>query len=156
MTYFAGNTSKFMNGGVDVTQLTDVSQAIEAMDEAAELNARHARNLGTLNAYSNQQDALFRFNLGQDLRQLQREADNQSKTLEGLGKVVSAGGDFIQGLNRGSSNPFGLPNFNFEDSVSNLPSDAFTNPPISFSDAMNMSQVSDVDYSNSFTGLFKR
>ena len=154
MTYFAGNTSKFMNGGVDVTALSDLQHNIDALNRAAELDASYTRAAGALGAYADQQDAIAQFNIKRDLESIQQDANSRTAMLDGIGGVAEGIGGLVQGLNNNSSNPFGLPSFNFEDSVSNLPADAFTKPPIRFADALNMNPVADVNYTNSFTGRF--
>lgn len=96
MTYFAGNTGKFNYGGVDVTKLAGLETAIDALNKYSELEANHAREMGALGAYANQQDALFKFDLEQDLRNMQSQADDRSTMLDGIGNVISGVGSLVK------------------------------------------------------------
>lgn len=96
MTYFAGNTGKFMYGGIDVAKLANVNQSIEALNEAAELNAAHAREMGALGAYSKQQDTLYKYDLRRDLESMQSQTDDRSTMLDGIEDVISGVGSLLK------------------------------------------------------------
>jgi hypothetical protein len=113
MSYFAGTTSKFSQGGVDVNQLVGVGAAIESLNEAANLQAEHMIQTSALNAYQKQQNDIFNFKLQAELGGIQNEANQNSQTLDGIGNVVSGLGGLFNsggfGLDKVGSqgNPFG-------------------------------------------------
>ena len=95
MNYFAGNpsnTSKFMHASFDPTTFTNLSQGVEAMQEAAARNADFKRGYAALGGFSKAQEMLANYEAEKEIAKIAGSAQKQSNLMSGLGTAISLGG----------------------------------------------------------------
>ena len=100
MNYFAGNpsnTSKFMHASFDPTTFTNLSQGVEAMQEAAARNADFKRGYAALGGFSKAQEMLANYEAEKQLAKINQDSQSRSNFMSGLGSVISAGAGLASG-----------------------------------------------------------
>ena len=101
MNYFAGNpsnTSKFMHASFDPTTFTNLSQGVEAMQEAAARNADFKRGYAALGGFSKAQEMLANYEAEKELAKINQASQSRSNFMSGLGSVLSAGAGLASGF----------------------------------------------------------
>ena len=101
MNYFAGNpsnTSKFMQASFNPTEFANLSQGLEALQEAAALNADFKRGYAALGGFAKGQELLAQREAEKQIGAINQASEDRSNFMEGLGAVVSAGAGLAKGL----------------------------------------------------------
>jgi len=101
MNYFAGNpsnTSKFMQASFNPTEFANLSQGLEALQEAAALNADFKRGYAALGGFSKAQERLAQYEAEKQIGALNRDSQKRSNFLSGLGTAISLGAGAAKGL----------------------------------------------------------
>jgi len=94
MNYFAGNpsnTSKFMQASFNPTEFANLSQGLEALQEAAALNADFKRGYAALGGFSKAQERLAQYEAEKQIGALNRDSQKRSNFMSGLGTAISLG-----------------------------------------------------------------
>ena len=101
MNYFAGNpsnTSKFMQASFNPTEFANLSQGLEALQEAAALNAGLKTGTAALGGFARAQEAAAQRAAEKQIASITKSADRRANFMSGLGTAVSAGAGLYKGL----------------------------------------------------------